>query len=250
LRWACSIANTGPIGLHPCATNTEPYGSGYDAIAAEQGAMGGVVGDGDSTDLVHRGVGVIQTADQIIDSATRGIDQKQQRSTGSRLQAHPLVPVLRSTVKVWKVVAVELYALQFDSGEVEQHDAQRRALLHFMGITGRRRAHDTSAETSQPVAGVQTLLKQGQQAREITGEVTGHEHQGDVSAVGPKGGGHIPNGLLHGWLMGEGMAATRLGTRTPEPVERIKRNHELDLTNPVVLMDGTDNEALMCLAGA
>ncbi|EAR19185.1 hypothetical protein WH7805_07506 [Synechococcus sp. WH 7805] len=46
------------------------------------------------------------------------------------------------------------------------------------------------------------------------------------------------------------MAATRLGTRTPEPVERIKRNHELDLTNPVVLMDGTDNEALMCLAGA
>ena len=50
--------------------------------------------------------------------------------------------------------------------------------------------------------------------------------------------------------MGEGMAATRLRTRTPEPIERIKRNHELDLINPVVLLDGTDNGLLMCLAGA
>ena len=45
------------------------------------------------------------------------------------------------------------------------------------------------------------------------------------------------------------MSASALQPAAPEPVERIERNHGLDLTNPVDLLDDRDNDFLMSLAG-
>ena len=211
--------------------------------------MIGVVRDGDAAHFGDARVGVIQSADQIIDGIAAGIEQQQHRTAVGRVHPDPLLPVQGGSIKIGELRAVQFEAADFSPWKVEQADAECGTAFNLMGFARGCRAHDATTKASEPVSGAQSLLQQRQQAREIACEVTRDEHQCQIRFSRAQNTGHFPRSLLKRSLAGEGVSASGLRPAAPEPVERIERNHELDPTNPVVLLDDRDNGPLMCLVG-
>jgi len=79
--------------------------------------------------------------------------------------------------------------------------------------------------------------------------MTRDEHEGQIGLIRAQSTGDFPCSIFKRRLAGKCMSALSLQPAAPEPVERIERNHGLDLTNPVDLLDDRDNGLLMSLVG-
>ena len=103
---------------NPVATDAHPSGTIDDLTIEEQGSMTGVMGCCNSPDDRRVGIGVIQSADEVINRSATGIDEQQQRSAVGWVHADPVLPVLNRSIKVRERAGVQLKRLQLSSGEI------------------------------------------------------------------------------------------------------------------------------------
>ena len=100
-----------------------------------------------------------------------------------------------------------------------------------------KRASHAAAKAAQPVAGLELLAQQGQQAGQVAGEAGGDEHQRQVGLSGPRQLAHHPvDGPLQRGIAGQSGATPGDGLARRHPGEGGETSHGRTLS-PWVLPD-------------
>ena len=84
----------------PGAAEQAAHGPVEHAVVEEQRAVAGAVLAGDAAHLHGRGIGVVESADQIVDPRAAGIHEQQHRVAAAWLGPHPLLPLVAGAVEV------------------------------------------------------------------------------------------------------------------------------------------------------
>ena len=140
--------------------------------------MCGVVRCSNSSDDLCIGIGVIQPADQIIDRSTTGVDEQQQGSAESGVNAHPVLPVLYRSIEIWQIFGVQLKGFEPNAREVEKGDAEGRGLFQLLRSSGAIGSNNAAPYEADPVFCLQSLAEKRKQPRQIASELAGNKHQG------------------------------------------------------------------------
>lgn len=204
----------------PGAADQAAHRAGSHPIAAEQGAMGSAVLAGNPTHLGHSGEGVIEAADQIVHRAAARIHQQQHPVDALQAVAHRRAPRFGGTVEVGEIGRIQAEGMEFRPGEMEQGEAEGGFVLQLMGSAARFGAHHTAAQAADPVAGLQLLAQQRQQARQVAGVARRGEHQGQIRGAGAcQLAGQIVHRRLQGRVTGEGGATPGAALTPRQPGE-------------------------------
>ena len=196
-HWADGLAALCHGGLQgPVSADGQAHHPTCHVLALQQRPVGCCMGCCDASKAGGGGEGVVESTDQISDAAAGGVDQDHQRSQLGGIQPQPLLPLFVGPVEVGQLIGVNSKGLQHRPRQIQQRDAQGRGLLQLMGFSVAVGADHASPDAAEPVLRLQGRLQQRQQPGEIAGEMTGNEHQSQISAALAKHGADLLDGRI------------------------------------------------------
>ena len=196
--------------------------------------MRAVVGCGDAANLFGTRIGVVQPADQVIDSTAGGVDQQDLAAGSLGGDANPVLPLLGGSIQIRQLLDAQVLSGDRCPRQGEQRHAQSRCLLQFRGAAVAAGAHHAATGASDPMLRADLGAKHRQQPRQVGGVTRGGEDEGEIGfALGSAQLlDHIPYGFIQGRFARQPCPATGFSAPGAKPAERCERCHEADLINP------------------